>query len=86
MQYVNDAERKPLGVFLPMSEWEKMRAQLVLAPVDSVEQNADHEVCPVPQAVLRGKCYALADILDSFTPAMEHPAVDFGKPQGEEIW
>ena len=33
-----------------------------------------------------GKRYALADILDSFAPSSVHPEVDFGKPQGEEIW
>lgn len=33
-----------------------------------------------------GKRYALADILDSFAPSSAHPEVDFGKPQGEEIW
>ena len=33
-----------------------------------------------------GKRYALADILDSFTPSSSHPEADFGEPQGEEIW
>ena len=33
-----------------------------------------------------GKRYALADILHSFCPSSEHPEVDFGKAQGEEIW
>ena len=28
----------------------------------------------------------LADILDSFAPSSAHAEVDFGKPQGEEIW
>lgn len=32
------------------------------------------------------KVYALASILDSFTSSEQHPEVDFGKPQGEEIW
>jgi antitoxin MazE len=36
--------------------------------------------------LLKGKRYALADILDSFTPSSAHPEVDFGKPQGEEAW
>jgi len=40
MQYLNDAEGKPLGVFLSMPEWEKVRAIL---PVDSVEQDAGHD-------------------------------------------
>jgi len=34
----------------------------------------------------RGKRYALAEILDSFAPSSSHPEVDFGKPQGEEVW
>ena len=33
-----------------------------------------------------GKRYALADILDSFVPSSVHAEVDFGKPQGKEIW
>ena len=32
------------------------------------------------------KVYALASILDSFTSREQHPEVDFGKPQGEEVW
>ena len=38
------------------------------------------------KAIPTGKRYALADILDSFAPSSTHPEVDFGKPQGEEIW
>lgn len=34
----------------------------------------------------RRKRYVLADILDSFATSAAHPEVDFGKPQGEEIW
>ena len=40
----------------------------------------------VKKAQPTGKRYALADILDSFPPADAHAAIDFGKPQGEEIW
>ena len=32
------------------------------------------------------KRYALTDILDSFAPSSARPEVDFGKPQGEEVW
>ncbi len=32
------------------------------------------------------KSYALADVLTSFAPASAQAAVDFGAPQGEEIW
>ena len=38
------------------------------------------------KALRREKRYALADILDSFVPLSVHPEVDFGKPQGEEVW
>jgi antitoxin MazE len=34
----------------------------------------------------RGKRYALADILDSFGRAEEHPEVDFGGLKGDEVW
>ena len=34
----------------------------------------------------REKRYALADILDSFSPSSVQLEVDFGKPQGEEAW
>lgn len=40
----------------------------------------------VKKAEPAGKRYALADILDSFTPSSMHAEVDFGKPQGEEVW
>ncbi len=33
-----------------------------------------------------GKRYTLADILDSFAPASAYAELDFGKPQGEELW
>lgn len=38
------------------------------------------------KAPSRRKRYTLADILDSFAPSSIHAEVDFGKPQGEEIW
>ena len=34
----------------------------------------------------KAKRYVLAHILDSFVPSSTHPAVDFSKPQGEEVW
>lgn len=34
----------------------------------------------------RGKRYALTDILDSFASSSIHTEVDFGNPQGEEVW
>lgn len=34
----------------------------------------------------KGKRYALADILDSFAPSSAYVAIDFGPPQGEEVW
>ena len=39
MQYLNDAEGKPLGVFLSMPEWEKVRDIL---PADSIDQDSDY--------------------------------------------
>ena len=53
---------------------------------DTLELSSSEDGLLVKKAALRDKHYALADILDSFTPAMEHPAVDFGQPQGEEAW
>ena len=40
----------------------------------------------VKKTEAKGKRYALADILDSFAPSSAHPEVNFGNPQGEEIW
>ena len=40
MQYLNDAEGKPLGVFLSMLEWEKVQAML---PADSADQGSEYE-------------------------------------------
>ena len=34
----------------------------------------------------REKWYLLAEILDCFVPSSAHPEIDFGKPQGDEIW
>ncbi|MCL2123588.1 MAG: AbrB/MazE/SpoVT family DNA-binding domain-containing protein [Desulfovibrionaceae bacterium] len=38
------------------------------------------------KAFRKGKRFALADILDSFSPSSAQPEVDFGTPQGEEVW
>ena len=38
------------------------------------------------KALPKEKRYALADILDCFTPSSAYPEMDFGKPQGEEAW
>lgn len=61
---------------------------------DSLELKAGDmlELCPaeggllVKKAAPAGKRYALADILDSFTPSSAHAQVDFGEPKGEEVW
>ena len=50
------------------------------------------ELAPAEGGVLlkkasrKGKRYVLADILDCFASSSMHPEVDFGKPQGEEVW
>ncbi|SHN72316.1 AbrB/MazE/SpoVT family DNA-binding domain-containing protein [Desulfovibrio litoralis] len=53
---------------------------------DILELNPADGGLLIKKAEPAGKHYALADILDSFTPADAHAAIDFGKPQGEEIW
>lgn len=40
----------------------------------------------IKKAKPEGKRHALADILECFTPSDAHEAIDFGTPQGEEIW
>ena len=41
MQYLTDAEGKPVGVFLSMSEWEEVRDTLSLSDAD---QEEDYDV------------------------------------------
>lgn len=53
---------------------------------DTLELTPSEGGLLIRKATPRGKRYSLADVLDSFAPAATHPAVDFGKPQGEEIW
>jgi addiction module RelB/DinJ family antitoxin len=40
----------------------------------------------VPDASMPNRRYALSAVLDSFAPAGTYGEVDFGEPQGEEIW
>ena len=40
MQYLNDADGKPLDVFLSMPEWDKVRAML---PAEFVKQDTDYD-------------------------------------------
>ncbi len=53
---------------------------------DTLELSPTEGGLLLKKAELKGKRYALADILDSFTPSSVHPEVDFGVPQGEEVW
>jgi antitoxin component of MazEF toxin-antitoxin module len=53
---------------------------------DALELIPSEEGLLVKKAVSRGRRYTLADILDSFASPADHPAVDFGGPQGEELW
>ena len=53
---------------------------------DMLELTPAEEGLLVKKARHSGKRYALLDILDSFSTSSEHPAVDFGKAQGEEVW
>lgn len=40
----------------------------------------------VKKAAAPERRYMLADILASFAPASVHAEVDFGTPQGDEVW
>ena len=53
---------------------------------DALELIPAKEGILLKKAVSKGKRYTLTDILDSFTPSGDFPAVDFGEPQGEEVW
>jgi len=53
---------------------------------DTLELAAAEDGLLLKKAPRTEKHYSLADILDSFAPASVHPEVDFGKPQGEEVW
>jgi len=53
---------------------------------DTLELAPTEDGLLLKKAPRKGKWYALADILNSFSPASEQPEVDFGKPQGEEVW
>ena len=53
---------------------------------DTVELTPAENGLLVKKTQPTGKRYALASILDSFASSEQHPEVDFGKAQGEEIW
>lgn len=53
---------------------------------DTLELTPSEDGLLLKKARPTGKRYALADILDSFASSSAHPQIDFGKPQGEEIW
>jgi antitoxin component of MazEF toxin-antitoxin module len=53
---------------------------------DTLELTSSEDGLLVKKAAPRDRRYALADILDSFTPATAHPVIDFGKPHGAEVW
>ena len=38
------------------------------------------------ETVLRKKQYDLADLIAQITPENRHPEMDWGPPQGEEVW
>ena len=59
---------------------------LDLAAGDTLELTPAEGGLLVKKAAPAGKRYALADILDSFAPSSLHAEVDFGAPQGEEVW
>lgn len=53
---------------------------------DTLELTAAENGLLLKKAQTPKKTYALASILDSFATSEQHPEVDFGKPQGEEVW
>ena len=71
-----------LGFRIPRGIAESMNIEAG----DALEITPSEGGLLVKKAELRGKRYILADILDSFIPATEHVEIDFGKPQGEELW
>ncbi|MDR3074213.1 MAG: AbrB/MazE/SpoVT family DNA-binding domain-containing protein [Deltaproteobacteria bacterium] len=53
---------------------------------DTLELTPSEDGLLLKKAPSRGKRYALESILPSFASVEQRPEVDFGKPQGEEIW
>ena len=71
-----------LGFRIPRGIAESMN----IRAGDILELTPAEDGLLVKKAVPRGNRYALADILDSFPSADAHAAIDFGNPQGEEVW
>ena len=71
-----------LGFRIPRGIAEKMRIEAG----DTLELTPSEDGLLIKKAKPQDKRYVLADILDSFIPVTEHTTIDFGKPQGEEVW
>jgi antitoxin MazE len=53
---------------------------------DALELAPAEDGLVLKKTARREKRYILADILDSFAPSSAYPEVDFGRPQGDEVW
>jgi Growth regulator len=71
-----------LGFRIPRGIAESMN----IRAGDILELTPAEDGLLVKKAAPHVKRYALADILDSFPSADAHAAIDFGGPQGKEIW
>lgn len=61
-------------------------AHMAIQAGDTLELTSIQDGLLLKKAHPTPKVYALASILDSFVSGEQHAEVDFGKPQGEEIW
>jgi antitoxin MazE len=83
MQHINISKwGNSLGFRIPRGIADSMD----IKAGDALELIPSEEGLLVKKADFRHRRYALADILDSFTTSADYPEVDFGRPQGEEVW
>ena len=79
-----------MGAMSHVSRWGSslaVRIPKALAEQWGVEEGSAIELFSEGEdIVLRKRSYDLADLVADMSPADAHPEVDWGAPQGDEVW
>ncbi len=79
-----------MGAMSHVSRWGSslaVRIPKALAEQWGVEEGSAIELFAEGEdIVLRKRSYDLADLVADMSPANTHPEVDWGAPQGDEVW
>lgn len=88
IQYIY--KERAMGATTHVSRWGSslaVRIPKALAEQWGVEEGSAIELAAEgDDIVLRKRSYDLADLVADMSPANAHPEVDWGEPQGDEVW